>query len=330
MKSTTTVQVRTSAGLVDAPSYHQWKQVIGGMEFEFALHIAAGHPKGFVAPLAISEVGTGFDVKATITHPLTRVPLSSSNIQGLKAAQVKSVAHAALHNLINKRVGPTRFLQAMLGAQMQLSKIDLSKYEYKGGLGGPAGLATPATATISGTIEVTERNDALLDKLLGYCGVCDGTKVVSTTDKDHEGNNIEITCPACIPKAIQLTETKVGDMAVGFHLEPNAAVVDTDDQYIPSPEEYAAAMADADTMNKNMAKHGTIDAPAGDLLHPDTVLTEADLPSLRHQRDQLQILADQHGTMTGDTTEQDYEALAGEIADLDDKIADLEGKPCSN
>lgn len=54
----------------------------------------------------------------------------------------------------------------------------------------------------------------------------------------------------------------------------------------------------------------------------------ADLPLLRHQRGQLQILADQHGTMTGDTTEQDYEALSDEIADLDDKIADLEGKPC--
>ena len=339
MKAKTKVQVRTSAGLVDAPCFHQWKRHIGGMDFEFAMHIAAGHAKGFVAPLAISELETGFDTKATIYHPKTGAPLTSANIQGLKSSEVKAAAQAALHNLIHKRIGAGRFLQAMLGAQMQLSKIDLGKYAVSGTgtetvrdqealdkLRG--GLAQPGVATMTGT--ATPEQVAVLQRMFGTCEVCNGSKVVSTTDVDHEGNHIEITCPACIPKAIELTETKVSDMAVGIHMEPYAAATDTDDQYIPSPEEAAAALEDADTMNKNMAKYGTIDAPAGDLLHPDTVLTEADLPSLRHQRDQLQILADQHGTMTGDTTEQDYEALAGEIADLDDKIANLEGEPCSN
>lgn len=276
MKAKSKVQVRTSAGLVEAPCFHQWKQTIGGMEFEFALHIAAGHPKGFVAPLAISELETGFDTKAVLTHPVTRVPLTSSNIQGLKPAQLKSVANAALHNLIHRRVGAGRFLQAMLGAQMQLSKIDLSKYE-EGGSATLAGLAKPGTATISGkaTPEQAAVLTKLIDGVMGVCDVCQGSKVVSTTDKDHDGNNIEITCPACIPKAIQLVETKVGDM-----------------------------------------------------LHPDRELTEADLPLLRHQRDQLQLLADQHGTMTGDTTEQDYEALTEEIEELDQHIENLEGKPC--
>lgn len=337
MKAKSKVQVRTSAGLVEAPCFHQWKQTIGGMEFEFALHIAAGHPKGFVAPLAISELETGFDTKAVLTHPVTRVPLTSSNIQGLKPAQLKSVANAALHNLIHRRVGAGRFLQAMLGAQMQLSKIDLGKYAVSGTgtetfrdqealdkLRG--GLAQPGVATMTGT--ATPEQVAVLQRMFGTCEVCNGSKVGSTTDVDHEGNHIEITCPACIPKAIELTETKVSDMAVGIHMEPYAAATDTDDQYIPSPEEAAAALEDADTMNKNMAKHGTIDAPAGDLLHPDRELTEADLPLLRHQRDQLQLLADQHGTMTGDTTEQDYEALTEEIEELDQHIENLEGKPC--
>lgn len=276
MKAKSKVQVRTSAGLVEAPCFHQWKQTIGGMEFEFALHIAAGHPKGFVAPLAISELETGFDTKAVLTHPVTRVPLTSSNIQGLKPAQLKSVAKSALHNLIHRRVGAGRFLQAMLGAQMQLSKIDLSKYE-EGGSATLAGLAKPGTATISGkaTPEQAAVLTKLIDGVMGVCDVCQGSKVVSTTDKDHDGNNIEITCPACIPKAIQLTETKVGDI-------PRHA-----------PE-----------------------------------LTEADLPLLRHQRDQLQLLADQHGTMTGDTTEQDYEVLTEEIEELDQHIANLECKPC--
>ena len=61
-----------------------------------------------------------------------------------------------------------------------------------------------------------------------------------------------------------------------------------------------------------------------------TGMADDSLNTLKASRDALQQRADQHGTMTGDTTEQDYEALAGEIADLDDKIADLEGKPCSN
>lgn len=284
MKAKTKVQVRTSAGLVDAPCFHQWKRHIGGMDFEFALHIAAGHAKGFVAPLAISELETGFDTKATIYHPKTGAPLTSANIQGLKSNEVKAAAQAALHNLIHKRIGAGRFLQAMLGAQMQLSKIDLGKYAVSGTgtetfrdqealdkLRG--GLAQPGVATMTGT--ATPEQVAVLQRMFGTCEVCNGSKVVSTTDVDHEGNHIEITCPACIPKAIELTETKVGDI-------PRHA-----------PE-----------------------------------LTEADLPLLRHQRDQLQLLADQHGTMTGDTTEQDYEVLTEEIEELDQHIANLECKPC--
>jgi hypothetical protein len=336
MKATTKVQLRTAVGMVEAPCYHQWKQKIAGTEFDFALHVAAGHAKGFVAPLAISELGTGYDVKATITHPVTRVPLSSANIQGLKPDLVKRVAQAALHNLINKRVGPYGFLQAMVGAQIQLAKSSPTQFELIGSgtetfrnteaLDKLRGLGTPGVATFSA--EATPAQVVILDQMFGACKVCNGSKVVSTTDKDHEGNYIEITCPACIPKAIELVETKVGDMAVGFHPDPAVAVMDVDEQYIPSAEEAAAAMADAETMNQNMAKYGTIDEPAAKL-GIDWTLTEADLPLLRHQREQLQLLADQHGTMTGDTTEQDYEALAGEIADLDDKIADLEGKPCS-
>lgn len=313
MKAQTKVDVRTSAGLVQAPCYCQWKQDIGGMEFEFALHIAAGHPKGFVAPLAISELGTGFDTKATVRHPKSGAPLTSANVQGLNSGDVKSVAKSALHNLIHKRVGAGRFLQAMLGAQMQLSKIDLSKYEEGGEA--TAGLAKPGTARITGTMKPEQA--AILNQLLGpKCLTCDDQRVVTTTDKDHEGNNIEMACPACIPKAIELVETKVGDMAVGFHMEPGAAVVDTDDEYIPSPEEYAAATEDALQMGRNMSKYGTIDIPTAE--------------QLRERRSQLQERADQHGTMTGDTGEGEYGEICEEIDDLTQKIDEMEGKPCSN
>lgn len=408
MKAKTKVQIRTSAGLVDAPCFHQWKQHIGGMDFEFAMHIAAGHPKGFVAPLAISELETGFDTKSTIRHPKTGAPLTSSNVQGMKAGEVKKVAQAALHNLIHKRIGAGRFLQAMLGAQMQLSKIDLSKYAV-GGTGTETfrdqealdklrgGLAQPGVATMTGT--ATPEQVAILDQMFGTCQVCNGSKVVSTTDVDHEGNHIEITCPACIPKAIELPETPVAKMAGGVGFRSDAAMTPGDpaaEEYIPSPEEAAAAMADAEQMNRNLAKYGTIDSPpttASDWGSPSeeewyeglepankleylrsklaerqayskelsakatkadydriddidnecrdleeklkaleasiTGMADDSLNTLKASRDALQQRADQHGTMTGDTTEQDYEALAGEIADLDDKISDLEGTPCS-
>lgn len=271
MKAKTKVDVRTSAGLVQAPCFCQWKQDIGGMEFEFALHVAAGHAKGFVAPLAISELGTGFDTKASVRHPKSGSPLTTANVQGLNSGDVKSIAKSALHNLIHRRVGAGRFLQAMLGAQMQLSKIDLSKYEEGGEA--TAGLAKPGTARITGTMKPEQA--AMLNQLLGpKCLTCDDQRVVTTTDKDHEGNNIEMACPACIPKAV--------------------------------------------------------DAPADDLLHPDVVLTEEDLPSLRHQREQLQLQIDQHGTMTGDTTDRDYEEATEQLAELDNMIKALERKPCSN
>lgn len=209
MKSQSKVQVRTIVGLVEAPCFYQWKQDVGGMEFEFALHIAAGHTKGFVAPLAISELGTGFDVKAVLLHPNSRKPLSSSTIQGLKSDQVKKIARAALHNLLYKKIGAGRFLQAMLGAQMQLSKIDLGKYE------------------VTGTGTETFRNTEALDKLRGM-----GTPGVAS-----------FTTTAT-PEQVAMLDSVFGD-----------------DQYIPSPEEHAAAMADADQMNHNMRTYGTIDAP---------------------------------------------------------------------
>lgn len=286
MKAQSKVDIRTPQGLVQAPCFHQWKQNIGGMEFEFALHIAAGHAKGFVAPLAISELGTGFDTKAVIRHPKSGAPLTSANVQGLNSADVKSVAKSALHNLIHRRIGAGRFLQAMLGAQMQLSKIDLSKYEEGGSA--TAGLAKPGTATASTT--ATQEQVAILDKMFGpKCLTCDDHQVVTTTDKDHEGNNIEMACPACIPKAIELPETKVSDM------------VTQPDWGSPTEEEW----------------YESLDLP-GKLAH------------LVHKRAQL---VNDSRELTKCATKADYDRIDdmdSEVRDIDAKIAELEGKPCSN
>jgi len=273
MKAQSVVQVRTLAGLVDAPCYHQWKQNIGGMDLEFALHIEAGHAKGFNAPLAISELSTGFDTKANIRHAGNR--LTTSNVVTLQSGVVKKIAHAALYHLVHRKVGVGNFLSAMLGAQMQISKIDLGKYEVSGtmtetyrnteALDKLRGMGTPGTATFSAT--ATPEQVALLDQMFGVCAACEGTKVLTTTDKDHEGQPIEVACTECAPKAIELPETKVGEM---------------------------------------MAEQ------------------------LRERRSHLQERADQHGTMTGDTGEGEYDEICEEIDDLTQKIADLEGTPCSN
>lgn len=368
MKPTMKVKVRTPAGLVDAPSYYQWKQVISGLDFVFTLHVASGNTEGFVAPLAISELETGFDTKATIRHPHTGVPLTSANIKTLKKRDVVGVARAALHHLIYRRVGATRFLQAMLGAQMQISKIDLSKYAVdvdtnlgQHNISGTmtetfrnqealdklrGGLAEPGVATMTGTA-TPEQVEALNQMFGSPCETCNGSKVVSTTDKDHEGNNIEITCPACIPKAIQLPETKVSDMVT----QPDWGSPTEEEWYeglehsnkieylqskLTERQAYSkelsakATKADYDRIDDIDSECRDIEAKLKALMGDARLLTEADLPSLRHQREQLQLQIDQHGTMTGDTTERDYEDASEQIAELDSMIQALERKPCSN
>lgn len=262
MKAKTKVKVQTPAGLVEAPCYHRWKQDVAGVEFYFALHIAAGHTKGVVAPLAISELSTGFDVKATIKHPVSGCVLTSANIQGIRSDEVKKVARAALHNLLYRKVGAGRFMQAMLRAQMQLAKVGR---EYAGHpdqlppvLGG---LATPAKLHLTCSMEPEQA--AAMDKMLGGL------------DKPS-----------------------------------------TDNDYVPTEEEAAAAIADAEQINENMRKYGTIDAPTAE--------------QLRERRSHLQERADQHGTMTGDTSEGEYGEVCEQIDELNDQIETLEGKPCSN
>lgn len=41
------------------------------------------------------------------------------------------------------------------------------------------------------------------------------------------------------------------------------AIIETDDQYVPSAEEVEQAEAEAHEMNENMRRYGTIDKPEG-------------------------------------------------------------------
>ena len=224
MKAKEKVQIRTLGGMADAPCFHQWKHNVSGIEFSFALHTAAGVHKGLDKPLAISELGTGFDVKAVLLHPNSRNPLTENSVKTIPSAQVKKIARAALYALINKKVGPYRFLQAMVGAQMQVAKSslesmivpkdDLTNHQVSGtgtvtyrnteALDKLAGLGTPGTATFSTTATLEQM--VILDRVIeGHaepCAACGGSKVLTTTDMDQEGQPLEIACTECIPGGV--------------------------------------------------------------------------------------------------------------------------------
>jgi hypothetical protein len=200
MKAKSVVQVRTAAGLIDAPCYFQWKQQVGGMDFDFALCVESGHQKGFQAPLSIHELSTGFNIKAVMLHPNSRNPLTDISALGMPSHQVKKIARAAFHRKIFKEVGQFRFLQSVVSAQMLIAKQEgrISKEEAA------AGVTMEGHSPEFGAVQVTLKGG--LPKLGiredGVCHVCDGTKVVSTTEKDHEGVHLETACPECIPKPV--------------------------------------------------------------------------------------------------------------------------------
>jgi hypothetical protein len=297
MKPKSIVQIRTVTGLVDVPCFHQWKLNIGGVEFEFALHPKAGRIKGLQRPLAISELGTGYDVKAVLLHPNSRNRLTENSAASMSSDAVRRLARASLHHLIFKKVGAMNFLQAMVVAQMSVASLsmDMSKLkEFEVTAKGDPAQLSPGTEAVTWD-----------------CAACKGSRVLTTTDKDHEGQPIETACTECIPGGVGFrfdAAMTPGDPAAGGDGVHG-------DEYIPSPKEMAEALEDADRMNSNMREYGTIDVPTAE--------------QLRERRGQLQERADQHGTMTGDTTEGEYGEICEEIDDLTQKIHDLENPPCS-
>jgi hypothetical protein len=219
MKSKSVVQIRAmGGGMMDVPCYHQWSLDVGGTKFNFALHPKAGTIKGLQRPLAISECGTGFDVKAVLLHPNSRNPLTENSVKNMTSDQVKRLARAALHRLIFKQVGPMNFLQAMITAQMRVSGLtmDISKIESQ-----LAELEAGAAATPDEYVPTPEEvSQALADademnkNMRTYgtidapkvvegsaepCAACGGSRVLTTTDKDHEGQSLEIECTECEP-----------------------------------------------------------------------------------------------------------------------------------
>lgn len=259
------IKVMTTKGELEVEALHVWSQQILGAQFTFALHPAGVVARGFDVPLAISELSTGFDTKAVLLHPKNRTVLSMHSARSMPNKELKSRARAALHGLL-KRVGEGRFVKAALGARIQIevAKVQpiegrLEKFEIAGQ--DLTSFFMPGAA-----------------RLAPACEVCQDSKVVSTTEVDHEGNNIETTCPACIPKAIELPETPVSEF-IGIASRDPVLMLD-------------------------------IDAPSEESMR-------ARLSYLREQKDQ-------HGTMTGDTTDGDYEDLCEEIDQLEQK---LESKP---
>lgn len=310
MKTNGTVKIRSLGGLVDAPLFYEWEQEVLGRKMKFALHPAAGRTKGFQSPLAISELSTGFDVQAVLLHPSSKRPLTTDSVTKLSAGVVKKLARAALYHLIFKKVGDYMFLDAMVGAQIQIAKIegiqgvDMEKAEEC--------MKELNTEFAKSAALTTDKQDGVYVPVImpssAHCLACEDSRVLTTTDKDHEGQPIEIACTECIPGG--------------------------DDQYIPSPEEYAAAIADADKMNKNMASFGTIDVPS-DWGSP----TEEEWYEGLEPANKLAYLTGKREQLTTDSkeltkraTKADYDRIDdmdSEIRDIDAKIKELEAA-CSD
>ncbi|QBJ04506.1 hypothetical protein HOV23_gp067 [Pseudomonas phage Lana] len=210
MKAKGTVQVRTLAGLVDAPLFYEWEQEILGAKLKFALHTAAGHAKGFQAPLAISELGTGFDIKAVLLHPNSRHPLTTDSVVRLTSRDVKKLALAALHHLVYKKAGAYMFLDALVGAQIQVAKaagikgVDMEKLSE-------THQVLQAEFTKSAALTTDKLDGVHIPVVLpssNHCLACEDSRVLTTTDKDHEGQPIEIACTECIPAPLEAPCTK--------------------------------------------------------------------------------------------------------------------------
>ena len=260
------ISIVTSAGTLEVPAIHIWSQEIMGTPFRFALHATGSGSKGFERRLAVSELSTGFDIKVRMLHPKSRLELTVNSSAGVKRNELKKIARAATHNLL-RTIGPGTFVKAILDARLSLvmRSAKVQEFATAGIEAEPTGAGIDLSDPVSGTItgRATPEQAEFLGKLMATCETCNGSQVVSTTDIDHEGNNIETTCPACISKAVELAETPVSEMGVV-------------------------------------------------------------LEGLKLRLSTLNNVAAQHGTMTGDTTEQDYEDLAYNICDLEMQIAELE------
>lgn len=319
---------------VDVVTFARWKKKIAGIEFDFALHLLPSFKVGLPNKLWISELGTGFNTLVVVKHPVTGQHMTDVWADKLGQGYVVKLAKAALHNRL-KECGDSAFVDGLVRAEILLSKqqrerarreqkfdCDFCEDTRMQAESGPEGALLAVACKMCADQPVkpspTQEEERLSHNILEAgelrvieCDTCMDSKVVSTTDKDHEGNNIEISCPVCVEKNGGL---KSG--GVGFRFDiPMTPGDPSAEEYTPSPEEVAAALEDAGTMASNMAKYGTIDAPT--------------LEKLWERRNYLQERTDQHSTMTGDTTEQEYETLTEELADIDKQIHDLENPPCS-
>lgn len=301
---------------VDVVTFARWKKKIAGIEFSFALHLLPSFKVGLPNKLWISELGTGFNTLVVVKHPVSGQHMTDVMADKLGQSYVVRLAKSALHNQL-KTCGDSAFVDGLVRAEMLLAKQQRQREQE-----------------LEHASQVPYR-----------CEVCEDSGVQA--EQGADGGLLAVACKSC-------------------GAEP----------YIPSPEEYAADLADAEKMNHNMRTFGTIDAPSCDVCLGSKVVCTTDtdhegqpieascpecveksaglsqpayanvsmervgcpvdqewdklcLETLWERRSYLQERTDQHSTMTGDTTEQEYETLTEELADIDKQIHDLENPPCS-
>lgn len=263
---------------VDVVTFARWKKMIAGIEFSFALHLLPSFKVGLPNKLWISELGTGFNTLVMVKHPVSGQHMTDVMADKLGQSYVVRLAKSALHNQL-KACGDGAFIDGLVRAEMLLAKQQRERE-----LDNAAQVSCEACED-TGMQAVLDGDGSI--KAVD-CQVCLDSKVVATTEVDHEGNNVEARCPECVEQTVGL---KGGTFQISGTLTE---------------------------IYRNQ-----------DLLDKLRELTEADLPRLRQRRDEVQSRMDQHGTMTGDTSDQDYESLSDELDELNQHIANLEDSPCS-
>lgn len=304
---------------VDVVTFARWKKQIAGIEFGFALHLLPSFKVGLPNRLWISEIGTGFNTLVVVKHPVSGQHMTDVMADKLGQSYVVRLAKSALHNQL-KVCGDGAFVDGLVRAEMLLAKQQRQR-EVAAEPKCEACEDTGVTATLGegGELKAVE------------CQVCMDSKVVATTDYDHEGQPIEARCPECVEQSGGLTK-------------PAFANIRMEHVQFPTEEEWYESLsvkAKLDYLEAQItglsedSKQLSARATKADYDRIDDM--DAQVSNLQQQRRELlwerrtylQERTDQHSTMTGDTTEQEYETLTEELADIDKQIHDLENPPCS-
>lgn len=283
---------------VDVVTFARWKKQIAGLEFSFALHLLPSFKVGFPNKLWISELGTGFNTLVVIKHPVSGQHMTDTMAEKFGQSFVVKLAKSALHNTL-KRYGDSAFVDGLVRAEMLLAKQQRQKEVSK---------VNCEVCEDTGVQAELGADGGLLAVACKACGGVEAKDTGKVTHSIRDFANVEgVRCETCLDSKAVCTTEKDHE---GQPIEAECPVCVTKSAGIAEPA-------------RANVKMEYVKCPVGD------EWDKMCLDTLHERRSRLQERADQHGTMTGDTSEGEYSEICEEIDDLNEQIHDLENPPCS-